>query len=185
MNASTHPRPHAPTNQPPLFFLKKRQDKKKTCQSSSLSLDTTGFHRPLQHTRFALCGFHDVTCRKRLPQSQPKGSGILLVAVAEHGANGFGGFFGVVEGDGTRNCKKKKSVVGVRRRERECSNLRKEVMHHVAVNDAVENVFANEAKGAVDSLQSTVGVVPSIGFEVLVIGVSVVEVCNRHCVFLI
>lgn len=64
-----------------------------------------------------------------------------------------------------------------------CSNLRKEVMHHVAVNDAVENVFANEAKGAVDGLQSTVGVVPSIGFKVLVIGVSVVEVCNRHCVF--
>lgn len=57
-------------------------------------------------------------------------------------------------------------------------------MHHVAVNDAVENVFANETKGAVDSLQSTVGVVPSIGFEMLVIGVSVVEVCNRHCVFL-
>lgn len=68
--------------------------------------------------------------------------------------------------------------------EERCSNLRKKVMHHVAVNDAVENVFANETKGAVDSLQSTVGVVPSIGFEVLVIGVSVVEVCNRHCVFL-
>lgn len=63
------------------------------------------------------------------------------------------------------------------------NNLRKEVMHHVAVNDAVENVFANETKGAVDSLQSTVGVVPSIGFKVLVIGVSVVEICNRHCVF--
>lgn len=116
----------------------------------------------------------------------------MLVAVAEHGANGFGGFFGVVEGDGTRNCKKrkkkrKKSMMGIMRglAEETCSNLRKEVMHHVAVNDAVENVFANEAKGAVNSLQSTVGVVPSIGFEVLVIGVSVVEVCNRHCVLFI
>lgn len=115
----------------------------------------------------------------------------MLVAVAEHRANGFGGFFGVVEGDGTRNCKKEKkktkSMMGIvgARQKRDVVNLRKEVMHHVAVNDAVENVFANETKGAVDSLQSTVGVVPSIGFEVLVIGVSVVEVCNRHCVFFI
>ena len=72
-------------------------------------------------------------------------------------------------------------MLGTSSEAEEIEYLRKEVVHDVAIDDAVEDVLANEAEWSIDSLESAVGVVPSISFEVLVVRVSVVQVSDCHC----
>lgn len=88
------------------------------------------------------------------PQAiQEVGLLVLVVEVAEHGANGGCGLVGVVEGDPGE-----------------------QVVDDVRVNDAVEQVGSNEAKVAIDGAEVANGEVPGILAVVRNIRVGVVQV---------
>lgn len=61
-----------------------------------------------------------------------------------------------------------------------CECLREEVVHDVAVDDAVEEVLSDEAVGTVDGVERALGECPGVGFEVKGGLVRVVQVGDRH-----
>lgn len=83
---------------------------------------------------------------------------LLVVVFTEHRLDGLGGFLRVVEW-----------------------NAAEKVVDHVVVNDFVEEVTANEAGGAVNGGQCSLGVSPGFRGVVSNLGVSVLKVCDGNC----
>jgi hypothetical protein len=107
-------------------------------------------------TSGTLGGLNPVAGTSRGPESleetSPAGVGLSAVVVAHHTLDSVGGLIGVIEG-----------------------NVADIVVQNVGLNDAVENVAANEAKVTVNSGSGTTGKVPHFRLVVGKSGISVLE----------
>lgn len=105
----------------------------------------------------ALGGFHEVAHAgagpEGLEEAGPSGVSLGAVVVAHHLLDGLAGLIRVVEGDGADV-----------------------VVQDVGLDDAVEDVTADETKVTVDGGGSTTGEVPRLGLVVGQAGVGVLEV---------
>ena len=100
----------------------------------------------------------DALAEGRHQRVQETGLLFLAVVLAQEGLDGAGGLLGLVEGDAAE-----------------------EVVHDVVVDDLVEEVTADEARGAVNGGQRPLGVGPSVGRVVRDVGVGVLEVGDGDC----
>lgn len=85
---------------------------------------------------------------------------LLVVVFTEHRLDGLGSFLGVVE-----------------------RNAAEEVVDNMVVNDFMEEVTTNEAGGAVNCSQCSLGVGPGFRSVVSNLGVGVLKVCDGNCRF--